>query len=226
MTAYSRPELLNIFELMAGYYGPLSWWPAESAFEVCIGAILTQNTAWTNVEKAIAELKAAAVLDPVTLHRISHAELAELIRASGFFNIKSKRIKAFVELLASRYSGSLERMFAGKWQALRTELLQVNGIGPETCDAILLYAGHKPSFVVDNYTRRLFQRLGMIEGDESYEEIRSLFMDNLAEDVAVFNEYHALIVEHCKQFCRKKPLCKNCPLRGACVYGQFDQNSK
>lgn len=226
MTEDSRPKLMDIFEQMTDFYGPLSWWPAESAFEVCIGAILTQNTAWCNVEKAITELKNAEVLDPVMLNRISHVELAEMIRSSGFFNIKSKRIKAFVELLVSRYNGSLELMFAGRWQDLRAELLQVNGVGPETCDAILLYAGHKPSFVVDNYTRRLFQRLGMIGGNESYEEIRSLFMRNLAESVPVFNEYHALIVEHCKRFCRKKPLCSNCPLVVSCVHGQVDQKSK
>jgi endonuclease-3 related protein len=226
MTGYPQPEIFKMFNRMIDFYGPLSWWPAETAFEVCIGAILTQNTAWTNVEKAISELKAAGALTQEKLLQIDQDELAGLIRSAGFFNIKSRRVKAFVGWLDSRYGGSLEQMFAGEWQELRRELLQVNGIGPETCDAIMLYAGHKPSFVVDNYTRRLFQRLGLLDGKERYEEIRSLFMNNIPEDVTIYNEYHAVIVEHCKQFCRKKPICNSCPLKQVCSYAVVEQNNK
>lgn len=203
---------------MSGYYGPLNWWPAESAYEVCIGAILTQNTAWTNVEKAISELKAVGALTQERLLQIDKNDLAGLIRASGFFIIKSERIKSFVQWLDRRFNGSLDEMFAGDWQELRNELLRVKGIGPETCDAILLYAGNKPSFVVDSYTQRLFHRLGLLGGKESYEEVRTLFMKNLPADVVVYNEYHAVIVEHCKRYCRKKPLCSDCPLKRVCSY--------
>lgn len=203
---------------MSDYYGSLNWWPAESAYEVCIGAILTQNTAWTNVERAINELKAAGALTQERLMQIDQNELAALIRASGFFNIKSERIKSFVQWLDSRFHGSLDEMFAGDWLELRNELLRVKGIGPETCDAILLYAGYKPSFVVDNYTQRLFHRLGLLGGNENYEEIRGLFMRTLPADVIVYNEYHAVIVEHCKKYCRKKPVCNECPLKQMCSY--------
>jgi len=152
------------------------------------------------------------------LMQIDQDKLAGLIRASGFFNIKSERIKSFVQWLDTRFNGSLDEMFAGDWLELRTELLKVKGVGPETCDAILLYAGHKPSFVVDNYTQRLFHRLGLLKGAEKYEEIRTIFMKNLPADAVVYNEYHAVIVEHCKRFCRKKPICRDCPLKSVCAF--------
>jgi endonuclease III related protein len=211
-------KLLDLFRLMTAYYGPLNWWPAETAYEVCIGAILTQNTAWTNVEKAISALKGAEVLTQESLVRIDRNVLADLIRPSGFFNIKSERIKSFVQWLDSRFNGSLDEMFAGDWLELRSELLKVKGIGPETCDAILLYAGRKPSFVVDSYTKRLFHRLGLLDGKEGYEVTRTIFMKSLPMDVKVYNEYHAVIVEHCKRFCRKKPGCSTCFLRSICSY--------
>ncbi len=213
-----QSKLFDIFQLMSAYYGPLNWWPAETAYEVCIGAILTQNTAWINVEKAISALKSAEMLTQERLIQIEQNELAGLIRPSGFFNIKSVRIKSFVQWLDKRFDGSLEKMFAGDWLELRSELLKVKGVGPETCDAILLYAGHKPSFVVDSYTKRLFHRLGLLDGKECYEEIRIIFMNSLPADVQVYNEYHAVIVEHCKRFCRKKPACSDCPLKSVCGF--------
>lgn len=208
--------LMEIFQRLLDYYGPLKWWPAETPFEVCVGAILTQNTAWGNVEKAIAALKQAELLTPEGLREIAPDRLARLIRPAGYFNVKSRRLKEFMEWLFASHDGSLERMFAGDWRELRDELLTVRGIGPETCDAILLYAGGKPTFVVDAYTRRLFHRLGLLPEGEGYEETRALFMESLPPDAALFNEYHALIVEHCKQFCRKKPRCAGCPLTTRC----------
>jgi endonuclease III related protein len=211
-----RERLTQVFELLLEHYGALEWWPADTPFEVCVGAILTQNTNWLNVEKAIVNLKREGVLSLEALHDIDPEWLAELIRPSGFFNIKTVRLKHFVTWLSERY-GTLEAMFEVDWRQLREELLAVRGIGRETCDSILLYAGEKPSFVVDAYTKRLFSRLGMVQEKDSYEEVRSLFMDHLPNDSKLFNEYHALIVQHCKQHCRKKPSCAGCPLRGHCL---------
>lgn len=212
----THASLLNIFNRLLEHYGPLQWWPAETPFEVCVGAILTQNTNWSNVEKAISALKQADMLTPEGVRTVDPERLAILIRPSGFFNVKSHRLKEFITWLFDRYNGSLERMFAVDWRILREELLHVRGIGPETCDSILLYAGEKPTFVVDAYTRRLFHRLGMLSERAVYDETRTLFMENLPEDEALFNEYHALIVEQCKQFCRAKPRCDGCPLASAC----------
>ena len=170
------------------------------------------------MEKAIANLKAEGILSPEALRDVSMGQLAEVIRPAGFFNVKSRRLKEFVAYLFARYDGSLDAMVAGDWRELRRELLDVPGIGPETCDSILLYAGHKPSFVVDAYTKRLFPRLGLIEENTPYEEVRTLFMANLPADVELYNEYHALIVQHCKEFCRKKPLCERCPLNFLCKF--------
>lgn len=206
----------RIFDLLFAHYGPRHWWPAETPFEVCVGAILTQNTNWGNVEKAIANLKREGLLSAEALREIPVARLAEVIRPAGFFNVKSARLKAFVAWLYERHDGDLKRMFAGEWQKLREELLTVKGIGRETCDSILLYAGGKPSFVVDAYTTRLFSHLGLIRESADYEEVRALFMDNLPADPQLFNEYHALIVQHGKEHCRKKPLCAGCGLHVAC----------
>jgi endonuclease-3 related protein len=207
---------LEIFNILHARYGPLHWWPTESPFEVCVGAILTQNTNWGNVEKAVAGLKQEGLMSPAALRDVDLERLAVVIRSTGFFNIKSARLKDFVLWLFSRYEGSLERMFSGDWRKLRGELLAVRGIGPETCDSILLYAGNKPSFVVDAYTRRLFSRLGLIPVAAGYEDVRTMFMDNLPTDVELFNEYHALIVEHCKRHCRTKPRCSGCSLHIGC----------
>jgi endonuclease-3 related protein len=203
---------------MSKRFGPLHWWPAETPFEVCIGAILTQNTAWTNVEKAITALKQAGIVTPVAIRDSELEQLARLIRPAGYFNVKSQRLKDFVAWLYLHHEGSLERMFAGDWHTLRMELLQVRGIGPETADSILLYAGNKPTFVVDAYTRRLFHRLGLLPENASYDETLELFMKYLPAEAQLFNEYHALIVEQCKQFCRKKPRCTGCPLFNGCLF--------
>lgn len=208
---------MELYESLYRRYGALNWWPADTPFEVCVGAILTQNTNWLNVEKAIVNLKREGLLSVEAIQEIHQGRLAELIRPSGFFNVKSVRLKGFVAWLLERH-GSLEAMFAGQWQPLRDELIKVRGIGPETCDSILLYAGEKPSFVVDAYTRRLFSRLGLVKEDDDYHRVRSLFMEHLPPDVPLFNEYHALIVEQCKRHCRKKPSCDGCPLRHACSH--------
>ena len=206
---------MKVFDLLLKRYGALHWWPADTPIEVCVGAILTQNTNWGNVEKAMVNLKREGLLSVEALWEIDQERLADLIRPSGFFNIKSARLKDFLGWLLERY-GSLDAMFSGDWRLLREELLSVRGIGRETCDAILLYAGGKPSFVVDAYTKRLFSRLGLVRETDSYEQVRLLFMDSLPADSELFNEYHALIVEQCKRHCKKKPLCEGCPLQGLC----------
>jgi len=208
--------LEGIFTRLFDRFGPLDWWPAETPFEVCVGAILTQNTAWSNVEKAIHALKQEDLMSPDSLYGCDPERLARLIRPSGYFNVKSRRLKDFTAWLSLNHHGSLERMFAGNWQELREELLRVRGIGPETADSILLYAGNKPTFVVDAYTRRLFRRLGLLPEAAGYDQTRALFMAGLPVDVRLFNEYHAQIVQQCKRFCRSKPLCSGCPLNDFC----------
>lgn len=212
----TQRRLQEIFDLLSGRYGPMHWWPAETPFEVCVGAILTQNTNWGNVEKAIVNLKREGLLSAVALRDVPSEKLAETIRPAGYYNVKSARLKDFVGWLFERYDGSLDRMFSGDWRELREELLRVRGIGRETCDSILLYAGNKPTFVVDAYTKRLFSRLGLVDEAADYETVRALFMENLPADVRLFNEYHALIVEHCKEHCRKRERCPGCELHLSC----------
>jgi endonuclease-3 related protein len=216
-----KNRLYDIFNRLAAHFGPLHWWPAQTPFEVVVGAILTQNTAWRNVEYAIANLRAAGVLSPAALREIDRVELENLIRPAGFFRQKAERLQLFARHLFARHGGELAALLAGPLDAVRAELLACKGVGPETADSILLYAGNHPSFVVDAYTRRLFTRLGLLRGDEGYEAIRALFMKNLPHETDLFNEYHALIVEECKTFCRKRtPLCTPCPLLACCPYGQ------
>ncbi|OHB52399.1 MAG: endonuclease [Planctomycetes bacterium GWF2_39_10] len=205
--------LLQIYQKMLDTLGPRQWWPGETPFEVVIGAILTQNTNWSNVEKAIKNLKQAGKLTPKGIHELNVTELAQLIRPSGFFNVKAKRVKAFVNWLFSKYDGKLPRMFAQDLQTLRSDLLAVKGIGPETADSILLYAGNLPTFVVDAYTYRIFSRHELIPEESTYDEIKSLFEENLPKDVKLFNEYHALLVNIGKIFCKPKKVCEQCPLR-------------
>ena len=211
-------ELDILFRLLLDTYGPRSWWPAETPFEVCVGAILTQNTNWGNVEKAIDNLKRIEALTPERLRLLPEDELAALIRPSGYFTIKGRRLKSFVSFLFERYDGRLDAMFARPWPELRDELLGVSGIGRETADSLLLYAGHQPTFVVDAYTKRLFSRLGLMGEEAGYEELRALFMENLPADAPLFNEYHAVIVQHGKERCRKKPVCCGCPLAVRCRF--------
>ncbi len=211
-------RLIDIFNRLAEHFGPLHWWPAESPFEVVVGAILTQNTAWRNVERAIVALKEADVLSSSELVRIDRLHLESLIRTAGFFRQKAERLKLFAAFLQRRCGGDLAALLAGPLEQVRAELLTLKGVGPETSDSILLYAGDRPSFVVDAYTRRLLTRVGLLGGDEKYEAIRALFMDHLPHSSELFNEFHALIVEECKTFCRVKPLCGACPLQTVCTY--------
>jgi endonuclease-3 related protein len=196
-------------------YGPQHWWPGESVFEVMVGAVLTQNTAWTNVEKAIANIKRKGLLSPAKLRGLALRRLAALIRPSGYYNIKAKRLHNLLELIMNHYRGSLKRMFETDRAELRRQLLDVNGIGPETADSILLYAAGKPVFVVDAYTKRIFSRHGFIPAAATYHEIQHLFHACLRKDAGLFNEYHALIVRLGKERCRKSmPRCQGCPLEG------------
>ena len=208
-----KKRLTKIYDMLFKRFGPRRWWPAENEFEVIIGAILTQNTAWKNVEKAISNLKAESLLTPGGLKKIKTSRLAVLIKPAGYYNIKAKRIKSFVNFLFKEFNGSLARMLRTDTKKLRAELLGVNGIGPETADSILLYAAGRPVFVVDNYTKRIFSRHSLLSPLASYEETQRLFTDNLPAQRKLFNEYHALIVELGKEFCRSKPRCSECPLK-------------
>jgi len=205
-------QLTEIYQLLFDRFGPQSWWPGETAFEIITGAILTQNTNWANVEKAIANLKSANLLTPEKLYHLDVSELAELIRPAGYYNIKAKRLKSFLNWLFNSCDGRLENLENLDTDRLRAELLAVNGIGPETADSILLYAFGRPIFVVDAYTARAAVRHGLIEPDADYEQLRELFQSNLPQDVQLFNEYHALLVRLGKEFCRPKAKCPGCPL--------------
>jgi endonuclease-3 related protein len=207
-----REELLKIYKLLDGYFGDLHWWPAVNPFEVMVGAILTQNTAWTNVEIAIKALRKRRLLTPAALLRIPEDDLAEIIRASGYYHLKASRLKAFVRFFMDDYSGSVAAMKAERLPVLREKLLGVRGVGPETADSILLYACQKRIFVSDAYTRRIFLRHGLIDEAADYDGIQSLVMASLPNDVNLFNQFHALIVVVAKTFCRKRPECSDCPL--------------
>ena len=210
--AKTAEDLTGIYDRLFDCYGPQHWWPGDSPFEVIIGAILTQSTAWTNVEKAIANLKAEDLLDPVSLDEIATDKLAILIRPSGYYNAKAVKLKAFVERLNQAYGSDLNRLFELDTTDLRKELLSIHGIGPETADSILLYAAHRPIFVIDAYTKRIIERLGLAPTHNSYEAFQQLFMDRLPHDEGIFNEYHALFVCHGKEVCRKTPRCEGCCL--------------
>ena len=211
--AANRVRLLSIYNRLFARFGPQRWWPAETACETIVGAVLTQNTAWRNVEKAIANLRARNLLDLLALHHVADADLAAAIRPSGFFNLKTRRLKALVSWIVCRHGGSLERMFSEETATLREELLAVEGIGPETADSILLYAGQMPVFVIDAYTRRIFRRHGFIDEADNYNAIQQIMMKHLPLDAAMFNEYHALIVRTAKDYCKKRdPDCDACPL--------------
>ncbi len=203
----------TIYHRLYASFGPQDWWPGDTRLEIIVGAILTQNTAWSNVEKAIANLRGAGALSSLAaLKNIRTRTLAKLIRPAGYYNIKAKRIKNFLRFLSSRYQGSLKAMSAQETGTLRQELLGVNGIGQETCDSILLYAFRRPIFVVDAYTKRIFSRHGLFAAGASYEDLQDAFMKRLPSDERLFNEYHALIVRLGKLVCRKNPDCSSCPL--------------
>jgi len=208
-----KEKLLNIFHRLFDCYGPQHWWPAEEPFEVMVGAVLTQSAAWTNVEKAIRNLRVAGALSPKALRRLPLSELAALIYPSGYYNAKSRKLKALADYLG-KYQDDLDRLFAVDTYRLRRELLGVHGVGEETADSILLYAAGHPTFVVDAYTRRILNRTGLAPERDRYTDYQNLFMENLPVDAGLFNEYHALLVCLANNVCRRHPLCQQCCLNG------------
>jgi endonuclease-3 related protein len=211
-------RLKQVFDRLSEHHGPLNWWPGESGFEVMVGAILTQNTAWSNVEQAITHLKQANALAPERILALSPEDLGALIRPSGYFNVKARRLQSFCQWYLDQ--GGQEILSGWDTRVLRARLLSVNGVGPETADDILLYAFERPVFVVDAYTRRLFSRLGMVQGDEPYESLRASVEALIGEDVPMLNELHAVIVIHGKEVCRPRPRCNACVLLEECPTGQ------
>jgi endonuclease-3 related protein len=209
---FMHPTLKEVLDRLYATYGPRHWWPGESPFEILIGAVLVQNTSWQNVETAIDRLRRDDLLEPYALYSVPLEELEELIRPAGHFRVKARRLRSLLEFLVERYDGSLKAMFQTGQAELREALLQVKGIGPETADSILLYAGGLPAFVVDAYTHRVLARHGWIGFDADYYEIQDHFFSGLPQDAALYNEYHALLVEVGKRHCRKQPRCGGCPL--------------
>ncbi len=202
-------QLTEIYKLLFERFGPQHWWPGETQFEIIAGAILTQNTNWANVEKALTNLKSADLLTPEKLYHFDISQLAELIRPAGYYNIKAKRLKNFINWLFENYDGKLANLERVNTEQLRAELLSIKGIGRETADSILLYALDRPVFVVDAYTARVAFRHGLIEPEADYEQLRELFQSNLPQDTKLFNEYHALLVKVGKEFCRPNAQCHN-----------------
>ena len=208
-----RRELLQeIFDRLLAAFGPQNWWPADTPFEVILGAILTQNTAWKNVVRAVTNLRENGLLSFERIRELSADQLAGLIRSSGFYNEKARKIKGFCDYLTENWGGNLDGFLSQEAEALREELLGIRGIGPETADSIVLYAAFKPSFVVDAYTYRILFRHGWVAESLGYDELRSYFMDVLEPDVAYYQEFHALLVRTGHLFCRRTPLCATCPL--------------
>jgi len=209
-----KRKLPRIYARLFDRFGPQHWWPGETAFEVAIGAILTQNTNWGNVEKAIYNLKSEGKLKASAIHKMTSESLASLIRPAGYFNVKAKRLRNFIDFLVREYGGSMAKMKKEEKDTIRAKLLAVNGIGPETADSIILYALGKPVFVIDAYTKRVLSRHNVMHHDLSYDKFQELFHLNLATDVQLFNEYHALFVRVAKEHCRTKAICPGCPLEG------------
>lgn len=205
-------SLYDVYKRLENSFGAQNWWPGESKFEVIVGAVLTQNTSWLNVEKALENLRESDTLDFRSMSKLPIIELAELIRPAGFYRVKAKRLSNLLRFIQDEYNGSLETMFLADACVLREQLLHVNGIGPETADSILLYAGDMPTFVVDAYTARLVKRHEWVEEDADYYSIKEFFESQLDSDVHLFNEFHALIVQLGKQFCKPTPNCTDCPL--------------
>lgn len=204
--------LTEVYDRLYRAYGPQYWWPGDSPLEIMVGAVLVQNTSWKNVEKAIANLKEHDLLDPHALCRTPAEELEEVVRPAGYFRVKARRLRSLMEFFVDRFGGSVEAMFSSELSVLRDELLAVHGIGPETADSILLYAGGLPVFVVDTYTHRVFARHGWIGFEADYYELQDHFQSGLPDDAALFNEYHALLVRLGHRHCRKTPKCDGCPL--------------
>jgi len=212
VTSKNRNKIRTIYRILYKAFGPQHWWPGESPFEIAVGAILTQNTNWGNVEKAIVNLKAAHVLSAGKIHEMPVNALAAFIRPAGYFNIKAERLKSFIHFFCEQYGGSVKKLAKEDDRILREKLLSVHGIGPETADSILLYALGKPIFVIDAYTKRILSRHGIMGHDEPYSNFQKLFHSSLGRDVRRYNEYHALLVATGKFFCKPKPLCVKCPL--------------
>jgi len=208
----TKNTLVLIYNKLYKSFGPQHWWPAKTKFEVMVGAILTQNTAWGNVEKAIASLRKENLLSPQKLLRLPLRHMASLIKSCGYYNVKAKRLKNFLKFIKKK--GGVAKLFKEDPFVLRRELLEVNGVGEETADSILLYAGNLPFFVVDAYTKRILYRHNLIDKKADYAHVQKLFMDNLKRDADLFNEYHALLVKVGKHYCKKKADCGNCPLKG------------
>ncbi|MDO8687051.1 MAG: endonuclease [Dehalococcoidales bacterium] len=217
-TRATGKQLQDIYHRLIETYGPQHWWPAEEPFEVMVGAILTQSAAWVNVEKAIVNLKAAQALSPRAIRNLSLPEIATLIHPCGYYNAKARKLKALASWLEEYAGDNLSKLSATSPDQLRQQLLSVYGIGPETADSIILYATNKPIFVIDAYTRRIIDRLGLAPQPKSYTTYQSLFMDNLETDAGLFNEYHALLVRLGKNACRRRPLCRQCCLRSLCHF--------
>jgi endonuclease-3 related protein len=210
-----RNPFLRVYDRLLSYYGPQNWWPGETALETIVGAVLTQNTNWGNVEKAIVNLRDANQLNFRTMVNLAVDELAEYIRPAGYYNIKARRLKNLFQMIVDEYEGEVQFLLEDSLENARENLLRVKGVGPETADSILLYAAEKPIFVVDTYTHRVFSRHEIVAEENDYYNLQQEFMDSLPEDVSLFNEYHALIVAVAKEFCKKgRPRCKECPLHG------------
>jgi endonuclease III related protein len=209
-----RRLVKKVFAQLFAALGPRHWWPADSPFEVIVGAILTQNTAWKNVKQAIAKLREHDLLTLRAINDLSHDVLAPLIRSSGYYNQKAKKLKGFCAHLQTHWQGELDDFLGQDMEKLRRELLSLHGIGPETADSIVLYAAHQPSFVVDTYTYRIFSRHAWVPEGICYEDLRAFFMEATEPDVAMFQEYHALLVRAGHLYCRRQPVCDACPLQG------------
>lgn len=210
-----NPKIKLIYDKLYSAFGPQRWWPGDTPFEMIVGAILTQNTAWKNVSVSIQNLKENNVMTPRKLYGLPLEKLGLWIRSSGYYNLKAKRLNNFLKILFSGYKGDLGKMLDQDGKKLRNVLLDISGIGPETADSIMLYAGGKLTFVIDAYTRRIFSRHGLIEEGITYDELKSFIEKNLPGDIKLYNEYHALIVRTGKEFCSKKdPMCSLCPING------------
>ena len=215
-------RLMDVYHRFYAAYGPQRWWPGETQFEVIAGAILTQSAAWTNVEMALVNMRAAGCWSLEAVHELPEAELAQLVRSSGYFNAKARKLKAFAAHVADNYQGDLDRFLRKPTEPLRDELLSIHGIGDETADDIMVYAADKPSFVIDTYTRRIMDRVGMTAKSArlKYTNYQAIFHDNLPHDTQLFNEFHALWDRHAKESCAKTPRCQGCCLLDICATGQ------
>ena len=215
----AKNTLMEIYDKMSTAFGPQHWWPAESDFEVIVGAILTQSVSWRNVEKAISNLKAANLLSVDALLTVDKDKLTGLIKPTIYYNQKALKLKNFCNYIKHNYDGDIYKLFENDIWQMRKELLSINGIGPETADSIILYAAKKPIFVVDAYTRRIFSRLGFFPNNVTYQDMQDFFMKNLPPNVELYNEYHGLIVELGKAYCKKnKPLCTKRPINTHCLW--------